>query len=1601
MKKKLGIMFLVLSAILIIPFVAHAAEIIDSGTCGADGDNLTWTLDDGGTLTISGTGEMNNYGGVNGDLSPWCDNTENITKVVIEDGVTSVGEEAFLFCTNLWRAVLPDSVTYIGNSAFSACENLTDIKIPSGVTSIGELVFDGCAKLPSIDIPKSITSIGAGAFNGCRRLLDINIPSSVTSIGEFAFGGCGRLYIVVDADNPNYSSVNGVLFNKDKTELIAYSQDETHSEYTVPDGVESVGMDAFYGCSYLTNITIRKGVKNIERAFSYCGRLDITVDADNPNYSSVDGVLFNKDKTELIAYAKDRKQSKYTVPDGVTSIGADAFVYCENLKRITIKNGVRNIGDHAFYYCIGLTSLVIPNSVTSIGDSAFFYCTDLKSVTIPSSITSIGDGAFNYCDGLTDVYYSGSEEDWKKINIGSSNEALINAAIHYNKTVNIVDRGNCGADIIWMLEDNGTLTISGVGEMNDYDSVIGDVSPWYDDRESVTKVIVEGGVTRIGENAFYECSKLQETVFPDGIMSIGLGAFEGCTSLSRVTIPESVTSIDLRAFFGCTSLPNVAVPDSVTSIGFGAFAGCGSLDITVDANNPNYSSIDGVLFNKDMTELKAYAKDKKQPQYTVPDSVTSIGDEAFSECIGLTSINIPIGVTSIGRSAFEDCTGLPDIIIPDGVTSLGWHVFSGCTRLTSITIPDSVTSIDYGAFKNCSSLANINISDNVSVIKNGVFDGCGNLNITVGANNPYYSSIDGVLFNKDKTVLLRYAKDKIQCDYSVPTGVTSIGDDAFDGCTGLTNVIIPDSVMSIGDGAFDGCTGLTSVIIPDNVTSIGDYSFLGCQSLTKIIIPDSVTSIGETAFGSCESLADIYYGGSKTEWQNAIGEGNWFLTDVVIHYNSDGISPDRGECGAGGANLTWTLDSEGTLTISGTGGMKDFGYDNYPSWYDLKKRIKKVIIEAGVTSIGEQAFYHYDSLTSINIPDSITSIGEEAFANCTNLISIDVPAGVTSISDRAFSGCGSLNIVVSPQNNTYSSVDGVLFNKDKTQILAYSKDVIQTAYTIPDSVTSIGDYAFYDCGGLTSIDIPDNVTSIGDYAFYYCTKLANITISDNLESIGEGAFEDTRYYQINDNWSEGVLYIGHHLIYAISKEISAVYNIKSGTKCIADDAFSFCEGLTCVTIPNSVTSIGVSSFYDCSGLKSIIIPNGVKNIGDYAFYQCSGLTSVTIPSSVISIGDSAFKHCNGLKDIYYSGSVEQWYNIVVEKNNDCLNGAEIHFNEIHFSDGKIEGSVNFDLNKNVIAVSASLDNLAAEEREKSEVFVVLYDENDVVIDSYNAVYEGAEISGTLKSDEKADHIKVFVWNRDGSLEPITDVPEVIDVSDVTSPPDPAEILGIAFITNIGAENDSLKVDYYQDGVLKTALTSPDFNDPDITRDTQPGTLVNLKISDGLIVSAEPYISFLGSEILSDITAGGYNPGVPKIAAMRNASFGEEVYFGAIVGKEGGSLYIAPMTPIDALPDFMKVHAVSIENKETICYVYNSAKAANERCGTGSVDEITIDPNLAGDMGVSTGHIINYGSFSGLNPVPEMLDYAYVLIKKGLKSEVVVYKQRPYDYEVVM
>ncbi len=344
-------------------------------------------------------------------------------------------------------------------------------------------------------------------------------------------------------------------------------------------------------------------------------------------------------------------------------------------------------------------------------------------------------------------------------------------------------------------------------------------------------------------------------------------------------------------------------------------------------------------------------------------------------------------------------------------------------------------------------------------------------------------------------------------------------------------------------------------------------------------------------------------------------------------------SGSTGEC-------TWSLDSDGVLTISGKGKMKDYSWNEVPSW---GTSITKVVIEDGVTSIGDCAFKDCRTLTSITIGTGVTEIGYEAFKGCTSLTSVTIPDSVTKISDNAFSGCTSLTSITIPDSVTeigwdaFSGCTSLTSVKIGNGVTSISDNMFDgctslTSVTIPDSVTSIGGYAFNGCTSLTNVIIPDSVTYIGVSAFEDCTLLASVTIPDCEMIIDYDAFYNTAYYNNESNWESGLLYIDNHLIRA-KEDISGNVSIKQGTKTIASEAFELCTSLTNVAIPNSVTGTVYRAFINCTSLASIAIPNSVTSISEVAFSGCTSLTNVTIGNGVIGIGDFAFKNCTSLTSI--------------------------------------------------------------------------------------------------------------------------------------------------------------------------------------------------------------------------------------------------------------------------------------------------------------------------------------------------------------------------------
>ena len=479
-------------------------------------------------------------------------------------------------------------------------------------------------------------------------------------------------------------------------------------------------------------------------------------------------------------------------------------------------------------------------------------------------------------------------------------------------------------------------------------------------------------VTTIGFCAFNGCSALTSVEMPS-VTTINASAFSACYALISVSMPE-VTMINANAFNGCSALTSVEIPASCTYIGSYTFAGCTALkEIVVDENNPNYSSSDDALYNKNKNILISWPA--AEGDINLPLSVTQIGDGTFNGCYALTSVEMP-AVTTIGDEAFNCCYALASVDMP-AVTTIGRYVFSYCSSLTSVDIPASCTSIGIDPFYDCKLL----------------------IEITVDENNPNYSSRDGVLYDKNVNTLIIYPTGKSSID--IPSSVMTIGDHAFCNCDNLTLVEMP-SVTTIGDHAFSGCDNLTLVEMPLAAT-IGDRAFYGCYALTSVEM-SAVTTIGDEAFNACEALTSVHIPASCTSIVGNSFQECKSLEEIVVDENNpnyssmDGVLYDKYM-----STLIACPGKKSSIDMSSS--VTTIGDGAFFSCWNLTS-----VSMPSVTTIGDEAFFSCWNLTSVSMP-SVTTIGYGAFRYCSALISVNLPTSVAMIGDYAFDGCISLTSV--------------------------------------------------------------------------------------------------------------------------------------------------------------------------------------------------------------------------------------------------------------------------------------------------------------------------------------------------------------------------------------------------------------------------------------------------------------------------------------------------------------------------------------------------------------------------------------------------------------
>lgn len=1076
-----------------LPYTAVESPETAPATEGVCGYNLAWKVENG-TLTISGTGAMADFREnesvqkpylwytVPGTTAPW-DGLE-FSRLVIEEGVTSIGENAFNCHVELVSVILPDTLTSIGRNAFCYCENLSDIIFPDVVETIGPSAFGDCRGLKSVILPESLKNIEFGAFQCCNQLNHVVLPENVETIAENAFYACFAL-----------------------------------REITLPASLVRIADGAFSYCDDLWNYIVVKG----SYAEKYCADRQLpysyaqtSVLFDEQNGSGLGWKLENgtltisgtgnmEDYMRLVGGDQNtsapwdgQKITQVVIEPGVTSVGAFAFWGCEQLKTVTLPDTVTEIGKFAFEGCVLLREIQLPEGVTAIGRKAFSKCSSLRTVTLPASVGSIGENAFIDCGKLNDVVVapgSYAEEYCTVNNLPHTSGAAVPEATREPVQISVEKAENtCGKDLTWKLEEDGTLRISGTGGMDDYVQVrrepdkdgktrYGSSAPW-SENEGITRVVVGEGVTSIGAYAFEGCG-MKEVSLPATLTVVGQSAFEYCEKLETVELPDTVTEIGMFAFNGCTGLTGIRLPASLASVAAAAFDTCTAL-----------------------TEI------------VLPEGVTDIGMYAFHNCVALKTVTLPASLTMIAEYAFDGCQALKTIIVPKDSYAEKYciqkglaYIYPGSSQEAAPTeAPQGICGknltwrLDDAGTLTISGFGKMDDYDEI-VSEPDEYGGAFFLRTTA----PWYGqAIRQVIVEEGVERIGSYAfyscedlrsiwlPDTLKAvgsyafgftklvDVELPDSLTSIGSDLFFGCHSLESVRLPAGIKLIPVSMFCGCDVLKDIVLPETLQRIDGYAFSGCSILREINLPAAVFDIGSMAFQDCESLENVIVAKGSYAEEYCLGQGlPYTYTDGTKPENSGKVYAE-GRCGV---NLSWKLEDR-TLTISGTGKMDDYTTKmtgNYvvdvTSPWD-GRRVDTVVVEEGVTSIGDRAFAYLDKVTSVYLPETLVSIGDEAFGG-TGITAILIPESVETIGSCAFQGCYNLRKIKLPP--TLDCIGFALFEN-----CCSLADIV-----IPDTVTYIDAHAFGGCTSLNEFRIPDSVTKLDKTAFEYCPGLRLVVGRDS------------------------------------------------------------------------------------------------------------------------------------------------------------------------------------------------------------------------------------------------------------------------------------------------------------------------------------------------------------------------------------------------------------------------------------------------------------------------------------------------------------------------
>ena len=1124
-KKLLGILF-VLGLLLALPSMVSFAET-KSGTCGATGNeaNVTWVLDDNGTLTISGTGNMKDYDSVSYIFAPWYDARINIQTVVIGSGVTRIGNWAFYQCANLKSVTIPNSVTSIGSYAFRSCTSLTSATIPNSVTSIGGYIFDGCKSLKSVTIPISVTSIEEGSFRDCKSLTSVKIPNSVTSIGGYAFSSCTSLTSV-----------------------------------TMPDSVESIGGSTFWYCSNLQSVTIPKKVTSIEEStFEYCRSL---TSVKIPNSVTSIGSKAFKHCASL---------TTMTIPNSVTSIGSDAFSSCTSLTSVTMPDSVESIGGSTFWYCSNLQSVTIPKKVTSIGEHAFVDCTSLTTIYIPmhydtesKTYKELGVGDAGIPVTATKLYYIAGAAEGNitpvtidSVTYGNGKEKSITLPCDIMGNGYVIQSAKEGTQAtinhnyseIYTPVTGGNLSakckicrVDGteVGEIKS-----GPVDPYANLVISETVTVGESGnllVTTI--RGSQQGEDYTTVTVPKDVKYISAGAFSVNRNLDTIYLPEGCQmeseSVQLTTKIvyykvnkdesGNAVVRTSSTGEEITQV---TVSGVDVLKPDQELNLNNiYGKYEITAINYGALGKIENDNDKRGKNlHTVilPNSVESINAKVFGNCKNLETIYLKEGCTieNEGNIADKNLIYYTD----DGATISSAKINIDNFQLELSQIRNGIgLKIGENAFKDQVKMKSVTIPATVTSIGTNPFAGCTGLQtITVEEGNTAYKIENGVLLSKDGKTLVCYPAGNTGTTCTTPESVTAIAAQAFADCKKLENVVLRENVTSVGADAFTGCDKLKAVYAQKDCDI--DSTVLNSENIIYYIVTNEYVSSKEVTIGkTTEDYNDSLAGG-----QNCIINRAGTELDLNV-LNNTGLY--KITCIGAGAfyqearkqhNLKRIIIPEGVTEVKGGFLRYSQGLESVKLPTTLEgtlprysitdnKVLKTLTIPHQVTNIDSEAFTATTGLETVYVPSTITDITPITnYSSTANIIYFNIPTTYGSKTSTPIEICIGGNSADSGNKNDLPG--SCKINREGSTV---DLRMIDGNYKIKEIGTSA--FSGWQNGGssenLKEIVIPEGVTDIAKEAFRFCGKLTSITLPTTYSN-------GLHRYFITDNQNLKTLVVPH------------------------------------------------------------------------------------------------------------------------------------------------------------------------------------------------------------------------------------------------------------------------------------------------------------------------------------------------------------------------------------------------------------------------------------------------------------------------------------------